>query len=75
VLDHGAHGHFAQLDAMQAIAFHQRPKHLDRHAEIADIGVGGVVAAERDADAADHTDALERVFHGQNKSEKPSPQG
>ena len=66
VLDHRAHGHFAQLHAVQAIAFHQGSKHFHRHAEVADIGVGGVVAAERDTYTADHTDALERVFHGWN---------
>jgi len=60
---------------MQAIAFDQGAEHLDRHAEVADIGVGGVVAAERNAHTTHDSDALERVFHVQNGSRRSRPQG
>jgi hypothetical protein len=52
MLDHRTHRHFAQALAMQAELLHQRPEGAHRHAEVADIRVGGVLAAEGDTDAA-----------------------
>src|SRR5690606_13192691 len=56
VLDHRAHRDFAQLPPLQAVALDQRPERAHRHAEVADVGIGRVAAAERNADAAEHGD-------------------
>ncbi len=50
-------GDVAELQAMQTEALDQRAHDLDRHAEIADVGIRGVAAAERNADAADDADS------------------
>ena len=47
VLDHRTHRHFAQLLAVQAETFDQRAQRTDRYAEVADIRIRGVLAAER----------------------------
>ena len=54
MLDHRAHRDFAQLLAVQAELLDQRAEGADRHAEVADVRVGGVLAAERNTDAAEH---------------------
>jgi hypothetical protein len=56
MLDHRAHRDFAQLLAVQAELLDQRAEGADRHAEVADVRVGGVLAAERNTDAAEHGD-------------------
>ena len=56
VLDHRAHRDFAQLLAVQAELLDQRAQRAHRHAEVADVRVGRVLAAERNADAAEHGD-------------------
>src|SRR6185437_6997856 len=66
VLDHRAQRHFAQFHAVQAEALDQGAQHFHRHAEVADVGVGRVVATERDAYAANDPDAPVRVFHALN---------
>ncbi|MNR37110.1 hypothetical protein D3C85_1551030 [compost metagenome] len=63
MLDHRAHRHFAQLLAMQAEAFDQRTERAYRHAEVADVRIGRVLAAERDADATEDGDGT-GVGHG-----------
>ena len=56
MLDHRAHRHFAQLLAVQAEFLDQRAQRAHRHAEVADIGIGRVLAAEGNADAAEDGD-------------------
>jgi hypothetical protein len=51
-----AHRHFAELLPVQAELLDQRAERAHRHAEVADVGVGRVLAAERDADAAEDGD-------------------
>ncbi len=63
VLDHRTHRHFAQLLAVQAETFDQRAQRTDRHAEVADIRIRGVLAAERNADATEDGDGTS-VGHG-----------
>ena len=74
VLDHRPHRHFAQLLAMQAEAFHQRAQGPHRHAQVAHVRIGGVLAAERDADAAkdgDGADGRHGMTSGWNHSWNP----
>ena len=52
MLDHRAHRHFAELLPVQAEFLDQRAQRAHRHAEVADIGIGRVLPAERDADTA-----------------------
>jgi hypothetical protein len=63
VLDHRTHRHFTQLLAVQAEPFDQRAQRTDRHAEVADIRIRGVLAAERNADATEDGDGTS-VGHG-----------
>ena len=63
MLDHRAHRHFTQLLTMQAEPFDQRAQRTDRHAEVADIRIRGVLAAERNADATEDGDGTS-VGHG-----------
>ncbi len=63
VLDHRTHRHFTQLLAVQAETFNQRAQRTDRHAEVADIRIRGVLAAERNADATEDGDGTS-VGHG-----------
>src|SRR5690606_23429277 len=62
MLDHRAHGDLAQALAMQPEALHQRPQGADGHAQVADVGIGGVVAAERDADPAQDADRARKAL-------------
>ncbi len=59
MLDHGAERDLAQLHPAQPKALHQGADRLDRHAEVTDVGIDGVVAAERDADPADDAGATD----------------
>jgi len=59
-LSDGAHGDFAQHLAVQLEFLDHGAQRLDRHAEVADVVVGRVVAAEGDADAADDGDTTDR---------------
>jgi hypothetical protein len=54
MLDHRAHRDFAQLLPVQAELLDQRAERADRHAEVADVRVGGVLAAKRNTDAAEY---------------------
>ncbi|MNS76615.1 hypothetical protein D3C72_1101680 [compost metagenome] len=63
VLDDRTHRHFAQLLAVQAEALDQRSQRAHRHAEVADIRIRGVLAAERNADATEDGDGTS-VGHG-----------
>ena len=56
MLEHRAHRHLTQHLALQAEFFDQCAQRLDRHAEVADVEVGGVVLAEGDANAAKNGD-------------------
>ena len=56
VLEHRAHGHFAQHFTVQLELLDQRAERLDRHAQVAHVVIRRVVAAEGDADAADDGD-------------------
>ena len=46
-----------ELLAMQSECLDQRTERADRHAEVADVGVGGVLPAEGNADATEDGDA------------------
>src|SRR5207342_625880 len=64
VLDHRAHRDFAELLSVQPEFLDQRAKRAYRHAKVADVGVGRVLPAERDADTAEHgngTTLLHRI--------------
>jgi hypothetical protein len=56
MLDDRAHRHFAELLPMQSELLHQRTERAHRHAEVADVGIGRVLATEGDADAAEYGD-------------------
>lgn len=63
MLDHRAHRDFAKLLAMQAVLLDQRAQRAHRHAEVADIGIGRVLPAERDADTTEDGNGT-AVLHG-----------
>ncbi len=56
MLQDGTHGHLAQLLPVQAEFLDHRAEGPDRHSEVADIGVGGVLAAERNTGATQDGD-------------------
>ena len=56
VLEHRAHRHFAQLLSVQTEFLDHRAEGPDRHSEVADIGVGRVLAAEGNAGATQNGD-------------------
>ncbi|GAB3310901.1 hypothetical protein GCM10027564_16440 [Luteimonas notoginsengisoli] len=56
MLDHRAHRHFAQLLPVEPELLDQRTERAHRHAEVADVGIGRVLATEGDADAAEDGD-------------------
>ena len=56
VLEHRAHRHFTELLAVQAEFFDHRAEGAHRHSKIADIGVGGILAAEGNTGAAKNGD-------------------
>ena len=60
MLDDGADRDLAELESVQAVLLDQRPERLDHHAEVADVGVGRVVAAERNAHSAENRHAFDR---------------
>ena len=73
MLDHRTHRHFAELLAVQTEFLYQRAKRAHRHAEVADIGIGGVLPAERDADTAKDGDGT-TMLHGLHL-DAPAPAG
>ena len=52
MLDHRTHRHFTELLPMQAEFLDRRAQRAHRHAQVADIGIGPVLPAKRDADTA-----------------------
>src|SRR3546814_1237812 len=56
VLDHRPHRHLAQFRSVEAELLDQRAERAHRHAEVADVGIGGVLATEGNADAAEDGD-------------------
>src|SRR3546814_10280146 len=56
MLDHRPHRHLAQLLPVEAKFLDQRAERAHRHAEVADVGIGGVLATEGNADAAEDGD-------------------
>ncbi len=56
--NHGTESDFAEFDAVQVETLDQSAQGFHRHAEIADIGICGVVAAKRDADSAQNGNAF-----------------
>ncbi|MCY1463557.1 hypothetical protein D9M71_814650 [compost metagenome] len=56
MLDHRTHRHFTELLPVQAEALDQRAQCAHRHAQVPHIRIGRVLAAERNADAAEDGD-------------------
>src|SRR6478672_12372857 len=56
MLEHRAERDLAELLAVQAELLDQRTEGAHRHPEVADVGIGGVLPAEGNANAAEHGD-------------------
>ena len=65
----------AQMLAVQTEAFHQCAEGADRHAEVAHVVIGRVVAAERHAHAADDTNAIQGSGLGHRAACKETKRG